>query len=78
MLRVNIDDGRYAIVQGVSKACAVYGDVKSVRIFIESKCTAVVEMSTMEQTEKLASGLGGRLVGSTAFIELMSRPGGAQ
>jgi hypothetical protein len=78
VLSVEFDDGRFAIVQRVSKACAAYGEVRSVRIFIESVCTAVVEMSTMEQTEKLASGLGGRLVGSTAFIELMSRSGGAR
>jgi hypothetical protein len=70
MLHVDFDEGRYEIVQRVTRYCAAYGNIKSIRIFIESNSTAVVEMATKEQTEYLSARLGGRMVGSTAFVAL--------
>ncbi len=74
MLNVDFDEGRYEIVQLVTRYCVAYGNIKSIRIFIESNSMAVIEMATEEQTEKLAARLGGRMVGDTAFVELKHLP----
>jgi hypothetical protein len=73
MLTVNLNEGRYEIVQLITKSCSAFGDVREIRLFLNSSPTAVVEMSTMKETEVLVLKLGGELVGTTAFIDLAQR-----
>jgi hypothetical protein len=70
MLTVDLNEGRYEIVQRLTRICSAFGTIGSIRLFLESSPTAVVEMTTMKETEELAARLGGRMVGSTAFIGL--------
>ncbi len=74
MLKVDLNEGRYDIVRQITNDCAPFGDVHTVTLFLESAPTAVIEMSTLKDTEALALKLGGRLVGNTAFITLSQRP----
>ena len=73
MLQIDLKAGRYEIVQFITMKCLPFGDVRSIRIFLDSSPTAVIEMSTMEQTEAVVSKLEGKLVGATAFIDLAQR-----
>jgi hypothetical protein len=73
MLMVDLNEERYGIVQLITKRCSAFGDVKEIRLFLNSAPTAVVEMSTMNETEELALRLGGKLVGTTALIDLAHR-----
>jgi hypothetical protein len=73
MLIVDLNKERYEIVQLITKSCSVFGDVREIRLFLNSSPTAVVEMSTTKETEELALKLGGKLVGTTAFIDLAHR-----
>jgi hypothetical protein len=70
MLKVNLNEGRYEIVQHLTRICSAFGIISSIGLFLESSPTAVVEMATMKETRELAARLGGRMVGNTAFIEL--------
>jgi hypothetical protein len=71
MLIVDLNEGRFEIVQLITKRCSAFGDVRTVSLFLDSSPTAVVEMSTMKETEELASKLEGKLIGTTAFIDLV-------
>jgi predicted nuclease with RNAse H fold len=73
MLIIDLNEERYEIVQLITKRCSAFGDVKEIRLSLNSSPVAVVEMSTMKETEELALNLGGKLVGTTAFIELAHR-----
>jgi hypothetical protein len=73
MLKVNLNQGRYEIVQHITKSCSAFGKVRSINLFLESSPTAVVEMSTIKETEVLAMKLGGILVGNASFIGLAQR-----
>ena len=74
MLLVDLSDRRHDLFQNIRSFCSEFGEVRSVTIFLESSPTAVVEMSTIEQTEKLALTLGGKLVGDSVYIDLAQRP----
>jgi hypothetical protein len=73
MLIVDLNEERYEIVQVITKCCSAFGDVRKISLFLKSPPTAVVEMSTVKETEELALKLGGKLVGTTAFIDLAQR-----
>jgi hypothetical protein len=70
MLKVDLNQGRYEIVQHITKNCSTFGIVSTIRLFLGSSPTAVVEMSSIGETEELALKLGAQLVGNTAFIAL--------
>ena len=74
MLNVALNEGRYEIVQTVTRRCSEFGNVRSIRLFLGSAPTVVVEMATSKQTEALALSLDGKLVGPTAFIDLAHDP----
>ena len=74
MLNVALNAGRYEIVQSVTRRCSEFGNVRSIRLFLGSAPTVVIEMSTPKQTEALAMSLDGKLVGPTAFIDLANDP----
>jgi hypothetical protein len=70
MLPVDLNEVRYKIFQSIRKTCTGFGEVRSVTIIFESSPTAVVEMSTMEQAEAVASTFGGGLIGDSVFVDL--------
>jgi hypothetical protein len=73
MLIIDLNEERFEIVQLITKSCSASGDVKEIRLFLNSSPTAVVEMSTMKETEEVALKLGGKLVGTIALIDLAHR-----
>ena len=76
MLVVDLKQGRYEIVQFITKSCTSFGRVKSISVFLDSSPAALIEMSTPEQTNELAAKLGGTIVGATttALIRLEQKP----